>query len=72
MNKYTFLYCSDSAYLCATYCATRLSAALRSFWRDSLRFAAPVTALLPQYEVVNAEGKVSFRVLPEKYLKELV
>ena len=74
MNKYTFFYRADSVSgdLCATYCATRLSSALRIFWRDSLKFSAPVSSLLPHYEVVNSEGKLSFRVLPEKYLEELV
>lgn len=74
MNRYTFFYHSDSApgELCATYRARKLATALRVFWRDSLKFAAPVTSLLPHYEVVNSEGKVSFRVLPEKYLEDLV
>lgn len=74
MNKYTFFYRSDSAPgdLCATYRATRLSSALRTFWRDSLMFSAPVTSLLPSYEVLNADGKLSFRVLPKKYLEELI
>lgn len=74
MNKYTFFYRSDSASgdLCATYRARKLASALRIFWRDSLKFAVPVTSLLPHYEVMNSEGKLSFRVLPEKYLEELV
>ena len=71
MNKYTFFYRSDSVSgdLCATYCARKLSTAIRIFWRDSLMFATPVTTLLPHYEVLNSEGKLSFRVLPQKYLR---
>lgn len=74
MNKYTFFYHSDSVSgdLCATYRARKLASALRIFWRDSLKFACPVTTLLPYYEVLNSEGKLSFRVLPQKYLKELI
>lgn len=74
MNKYTFFYRTDSAPgdLCATYRAKKLASALRIFWRDSLMFAAPVTALLPHYEVINSAGKLSWRVLPQKYLEELV
>lgn len=74
MNKYTFFYRSDlaSGDLCATYRALKLSSALRIFWRDSLKFSVPVTSLLPHYEVVNSEGRISFRVLPKKYLEELV
>ena len=74
MNKYTFFYRSDlaSADLCATYRAKKLASALRIFWRDSLKFAAPVTSLLPYYEVINSDGKLSWRVLPEKYLEELI
>ncbi len=71
MNKYTFYYRSDSVSgeLCATYRARKLASALRLFWRDSLNFSSPVTCLLPNYEVVNSEGKLSFRVLPFKYLE---
>lgn len=74
MNKYTFYYRSDSVSgdLCATYRARKLSSALRIFWRDSLKFSAPVTSLLPHYEVVNSLGKISCRVLSEKYLEELL
>lgn len=73
MNKYTFFYRTDlDDYLSATCFATRLSSALRVFWRNSLKFGTPVSYLLPNYEVVNSEGKLSFRVLPEKYLEELV
>lgn len=74
MNKYTFFYRSDAASgeLCATYRARKLATALRVFWRESLKFSSPVTSLLPHYEVVNSEGKLSFRVLPEKYLEESV
>ncbi len=72
MNKYTFYYRSDSVSgdLCATYYARKLTTALRIFWRDSLNFAAPVSFLLPHYEVMNCEGRVSFRVLPVKYLEK--
>ena len=74
MNKYTFFYRSDSVSgdLCATYRAVRLSSALRLFWRDSLKFSSPVTCLLPNYEVLNSDGKLSYRILPQKYLEELV
>ena len=71
MNKYTFFYRSGSVSgdLCATCCARKLATAIRIFWRNSLKFSSPVTSLLPHYEVLNSEGKLSFRVLPEKYLQ---
>lgn len=74
MNRYTFYYRTDmfAGDLCATYCAKRLSSALRIFWRDSLKFSSPVTSLLPHYDVLSSDGKLSFRVLPEKYLKEFI
>lgn len=72
MKTYTFFYRIDSApgdilFKCR---AERLRTALRLFWRESLKFACPVTALLPYYEVINDEGKISFRVLPLKYMNE--
>lgn len=74
MNRYTFFYLSDYGpdEFRATYCSRKLSSALRFFWRDSLKFPAPVTSLLPHYEVVNSKGRLSLRFLPEKYLEELV
>lgn len=72
MRTYTFFYRVDSApgdisFKCR---AERLRTALRLFWRESLKFACPVAILLPRYEVINEEGKLSFRVLPFKYMNE--
>ena len=75
MRTYTFFYHIDSspgdiAFKCR---AERLHTALRLFWRESMKFACPVTSLLPHYEVINDDGKPSFRVLPFKYMnKEII
>lgn len=72
MRTYTFFYIleeglSPISYQCR---AERLKSALKLFRTFDLQFVGSDAILLPNYEVVNDDGKRSSRLLPFKYMNE--
>lgn len=69
MNTYFFRYettvSAIKELLSVKFEARNLSSALKLFWNESESYACPVKRLSTLYEVVNSEGKSSFRFLKD-------